>query len=79
MTRVLIEVSGGLVTNIIADAEVRVNVVDHDNLEEPDDPIEEMDLDDAKEFEHPDEITTPEALDAYLGNIIERYRTRENP
>jgi len=82
MTRVLIEVSGGLVTNIMADGEVRVNVIDHDNLKQedlPEDLDEEIELDDAREFQYPDEIRTPEALDVYIGDIIERYRSRENP
>jgi hypothetical protein len=82
MTRVLIEVSGGLVTNIMVDGEVRVNVIDHDSLDAEDLPEnlgEETELDDAREFQSPDEIRTPEALDAYITDIIDRYRTRENP
>ena len=82
MTRVLIEVSGGLVTNIMADGEVRVNVIDHDSLETeglPEELGEETELDDAGEFQSPDEIKTPEALDAYIKDIIDRFRTRENP
>ncbi len=79
MTRVLIEVSGGLVTNIMTDGEVRVNVLDHDNLEEPEDPEEEIESEDVEEFQCPDEITTREDLDAYLGKVIERYRKKEKP
>jgi hypothetical protein len=81
MTRVLIEVSGGLVTNIIADGEVRVNVIDHDSLDPedlPEDISEEVEIEDIREFQYPDEIRTPEALDVYIGDIIERYRSREN-
>lgn len=82
MTRILIEVSGGLVTNIMADGEIMVNVIDHDSLDPedlPEDLGEETELDDAGEFQYPDEIKTPEALDAYIEDIIDRFRTRENP
>ncbi len=77
MTRVLIEVRGGLVTNIMADAEVRVNVIDHDSLDPedvPDDVDEEIAFDDAREFQCPDGITTPDALDSYIEQVIEGYR-----
>jgi hypothetical protein len=82
MTRVLIEVNGGLVTNIMADGEVMVNVIDHDSIEVedmPEDLDEEVEIEDTRDFQHPDEITTPEALDAYIEDIIDRFRTRENP
>jgi hypothetical protein len=80
MTRVLIEVSGGLVTNIMADGEVRVNVIDHDNLEQadlPEDLDEAIDIDDAREFQYPDEITTPEALDVYIEKVVDQYKEKE--
>ncbi|MDA8239247.1 MAG: hypothetical protein M0Z67_02625 [Nitrospiraceae bacterium] len=82
MTRVLIEVSGGLVTNIMVDGEVMVNVIDHDSLDPedlPEDLSEEVEIDAVREFQSPDEIRTPDALDAYIEDIIDRYRTRENP
>ena len=82
MTRILIEVSGGLVTNIMADGEVMVNVIDYDSLDPedlPEDLSEKVEMEDIREFQYPDEIKTPEALDAYIEDIIDRFRTRENP
>lgn len=82
MTRVLIEVSGGLVTNIVADGEVTVNVIDHDSLDPedlPEDLIEETKLEDIEGFQYPDEITTPEALDDYIARISEQYKRKEKP
>lgn len=82
MTRVLIEVSGGLVTNIMADGEVMVNVIDHDSIEAediPEDLDEEVEIEDTRDFQYPDEITTPESLDAYIGDIIDRYKRKEKP
>ena len=82
MTRVLIEVSGGLVTNIMADGEIMVNVIDHDNLEAEDlseDLREEIESDEVREFQYPDEITTPEALNAYVEQVIELYKRKEKP
>ncbi len=82
MTRVLIEVSGGLVTNIMADGEVVINVVDHDSLEAEDLPEEfpeETEIEDVRQFQHPDETTTPEALDSYIESVIDRYRRTEKP
>jgi hypothetical protein len=82
MTRVLIEVSGGLVTNIMADGEVVVNVVDHDSLEAEDLPEElpdETEIEDVRQFQVPDETMTPEALDSYIESVIDRYRRKEKP
>jgi hypothetical protein len=80
MTRVLIEVSGGLVTNIMADGEVVINVVDHDSLEAEDLPEEspdETEIEDVRQFQVPDETMTPEALDSYIESVIDRYRRKE--
>jgi hypothetical protein len=82
MTRVLIEVGGGLVTNIVADGEVVVSVVDHDSLDPedlPEDLFDETEIEDVRQFEAPDETMTPEALDSYIESVIDRYRRKEKP
>lgn len=77
MTSILIEVSGGLVTNIMADGEVMVTVIDHDNFE-AEDLSEEEEPADAREFQYRYEITTPEGLDPYIEDIIDRYKKGGN-
>lgn len=72
--KILIEVSGGVVCNIVATQECSIYLVDHDNIKEKgDDPT------DAREAMQPDRITYEEGLDetpefnACLDEVLSEY------
>lgn len=44
--KIVVEVGGGLVTNVYADAAVEIVIVDWDNIEAGDDPPEQLRFDD---------------------------------
>lgn len=79
--KIMIEVRGGLVNNIVATGEVSIYLVDHDEIERGE-TVEEM-LEDATRAFQPDLITwelhsdsndvTPE-FDKCLEEAIEEYR-----
>jgi hypothetical protein len=74
--KIMIEVSGGMVTNITATQEVSIYLIDHDSLKERED---EESLENAKQAMQPDCITWEEGNDeapefiARLNEALEEY------
>jgi len=72
MTRVLIDVYGGIVTEVLADGPVEVCVKDWDNLKQCEDPSGLNDVC----FGPPDRIVDPATLDKYRDEGLQELRNR---
>jgi hypothetical protein len=75
--KIMIEVSGGMVTNITATQEVSIYLIDHDSLKER---IDDESLEGAKQAMQPDCITWEEGIDdapdfmEKLNEALEEYK-----
>ena len=66
--KIMIEVSGGMVTNIAATQEVSIYLIDHDNLKvsaghDPDGAVSLSDIEDARQAMQPHRITWEEGCE----------------
>lgn len=65
-TVILIEIRGGNIQNIIASSDIKVKILDHDNLESGDE-IETS-------FYEADSIQTAEEIDEYFETELKKYQ-----
>jgi hypothetical protein len=78
--KIMIEVAGGMVTNITATQEVSIYLIDHDSLKERED--DEI-LEGTKQAMQPDYITWEEGIDeapefmVHLNEALEEYEEPE--
>jgi hypothetical protein len=68
--KIMIEVSGGVVTNIVSTGEVSIYLVDHDNIQEKGDSI-----DDVLQAMQPDYITWEETTDPPPFDVTPEFDT----
>lgn len=75
MTKIILEVNGGIVTNVIADGPVEYVLVDWDNLEAGDEfPTEE----DFREADTIVDIIEESLISLRIDNILKNYREDDN-
>lgn len=70
--KMIIEVCGGVVTNIIATDEVSIYIIDHDNMK-----VEEGAVEEAKKAQQPDYICDENNLLIHLDEMLEDYKEYE--
>lgn len=74
--RIIIEVSGGLVSNITADDDVSVYLIDHDNLKDRSEEDSARNLAEARQSQSPDRIVrSDEEFKLALNQVLNEYES----
>tara|TARA_R110000824_G_scaffold201667_1_gene385734 strand:- start:7279 stop:7500 length:222 start_codon:yes stop_codon:yes gene_type:complete len=69
--KLMIEVSGGVVTNIVATEEVSINIVDHDNLGDNQHLVDG--INEVKQAQQPDRICDEDEYQEQLNETLKEY------